>query len=125
VSLAEFAAYLSTIAVAGFEVIVAELPDTFDENDRVLRWMGHHVRIRPQHRSFSGAIDPLRVAMDVATCDKVIVADERVRYSVDALREISALLDGHEVVEPQDYFDPLPWWGGFDAGRMLMHRGIE
>ena len=63
--------------------------------------------------------------MDVATCDKVIVADERVRYSVDALREISALLDGHEVVEPQDYFDPLPWWGGFDAGRMLMHRGIE
>ena len=77
-SLTEFAAYLSTIAVAGFEVVVAELPDVFDENDRVLRWVGHHVRIRPQHRSFSGAIDPLRVAMDVATCDKVVVADERV-----------------------------------------------
>ena len=121
----EFAAYLSTIAAAGFEVILAELPDAFDENDRVLRWVGHHVRIRPQHRSFTGAIDPLRVAMDVATCDKVIVADERVRYSVNALHEINGLLDAHEVVEPQDYFDPLPWWGGIDAGRMLVHRGIE
>ena len=123
--LSEFAAYLSTIAVAGFEVIVAELPDAFDEHDRVLRWVCQHVRIRPQHRSFSGAIDPLRVAMDVASCDKVVAADERVRYSVRALHEINALLDAHEVVEPQDYFDPLPWWGGIDAGRMLMHRGIE
>src|SRR4029077_15548124 len=75
--LTEFAAYLTTIAVAGFEVIVAELPAAFEENDRGLRWVGHHVRTRPQHRSFSGAIDPLRVAMDVATCDKVVVADER------------------------------------------------
>jgi len=31
----------------------------------------------------------------------------------------------HEVVEPQDYFDPLPWWGGVDTGRMLVHRGID
>ena len=29
------------------------------------------------------------------------------------------------VVEPQDYFDPLPWWGGIDAGRMLVHRGVD
>ena len=123
--LTEFASYLSTISVAGFEVIVAELPDAFDENDRVLRWVGQHVRIRPQHRSFSGTIDPLHVAMNVASCDKVIVADERVRYSVDALHEINVLLDAHEVVEPQDYLDPLPWWGGIDAGRMLLHRGIE
>jgi hypothetical protein len=31
----------------------------------------------------------------------------------------------HEVVEPQDYLDPLPWWGGIEAGRILVHRGIE
>jgi hypothetical protein len=124
-SLTDLAAYLSTLAVAGFDVIVAELPDAFDDHDHVLRWVGHHVRIRPQHRSFSGWIDPLRVAMDVASCHKVIVADDRVRYSVNALREITALLDAHEVVQPQDYLDPLPWWGGIDAGRMLLHRGLD
>jgi hypothetical protein len=124
-SLTDFAAYLSTVAVAGLEVIVAELPETFDDNDQVLRWVGHHVRIRPQHRSLSGTIDPLRVAMDVASWDKVIVADERVRYGAGTLHQIQALLDAHEVVEPQDYFDPLPWWGGIDAGRMLVHRGVD
>jgi hypothetical protein len=34
------------------------------------------------------------------------------------------LLDLHEVVEPQDYFDPLPWWSGLEAGRILLRRGI-
>ena len=29
------------------------------------------------------------------------------------------------MVEPQDYFDPLPWWIGIEAGRMLVHRGVE
>jgi hypothetical protein len=35
------------------------------------------------------------------------------------------MLDAHEVVEAQDYLEPMPWWGGIDAGRMLVHRGID
>ena len=38
---------------------------------------------------------------------------------------VLAMLDAHDCVEPQDYFEPLPWWGGIEAGRMLVHRGIE
>jgi hypothetical protein len=48
-----------------------------------------------------------------------------VRYTPEAIGQLCDLLDMHEVVEPQDYLDPLPWWGGIEAGRILLHRGIE
>ena len=119
--LRELAAYLSNLAVSDFEVIVvdASLPPALEQNRRVLRWVGRHVIARPQH------LDPIRAAIDLASCEKVIVADAHVRYSDSALDEISMLLDVHEVVEPQDYFDPLPWWGGIEAGRMLVHRSLS
>src|SRR5207244_2024404 len=27
--------------------------------------------------------------------------------------------------EPQSYLDPLPWWGGLEAGSMLLRRGAS
>src|SRR5262249_18248648 len=84
-----------------------------------------HVAGGAGHRGFAGAIDPLRVAVDLASCDKVIVAQPAVRYDSKAIEELCARLDTHESVEPQDYLQPLPWWGGIEAGRILVHRAIE
>jgi len=125
--LRDLAAYLSTINLAGCEVIVVDSSPApvFEKNRRVLRWVSRHIAARPRHRSFSGAIDVIRTAIDVSTSDKVIVADENVRYDGTAVDSVCELLDFHEVVEPQDYFDPLPWWIGIEAGRMLVHRGVE
>ncbi|MEA2164930.1 MAG: hypothetical protein QOK37_3057 [Thermoanaerobaculia bacterium] len=123
----ELTSYLSDIGVAGCDVVVVDgsPEETFDENGKSLRWVGRHVAARPCHRSFSGAIDPIRAAIDFSNCDKVIVADQNVRYDDQAIGQICALLDHHEVVEPQDYFAPLPWWSGIEAGRMLVHRGVD
>lgn len=125
--LRELASYLSTIAIAGCDVIVADGSprEIFERNACVLRWVGRHVPVRPRHRSFGGTIDVVRTAVDVPGCEKIIVADDDVRYEADAIDSICELLDFHEVVEPQDYFHPLPWWSGIEAGRMLVHRGIE
>src|SRR5207253_8758085 len=70
-------------------------------------------------------LDLVRAAAEIARAEKIIIAREDVRYEVNDLHDMCALLDQHEVVEPQDYLDPLPWWGGIEAGRMLVHRGIE
>ncbi len=125
--LRELGAYLSTLAVSDFDVIVvdASFPPTLDCNRRVLRWVGRHILARPQHLGPLGTVDPIRAAVDLASCEKVIVADAHVRYSDKVLEEISMLLDLHEVVEPQDYLDPLPWWGGIEAGRILVHRSLS
>jgi hypothetical protein len=125
--LREFADYLSTLGVAKCEVVVVDdSPEhTFARHRRVLCWVARHVAARPRHRGVDGAVEPLRAALDLASCDKVVVAAPTVRYDAVALEEVSALLDYHEAVEPQDYLEPLPWWGAIDAGRMLVHRGIE
>jgi hypothetical protein len=125
--LRELATYLSTLAVAGCEVIVVDdsPAPVFESHRRVLRWVSRHISPRPRHHSFSGAIDVVRTAIDVSNCDKVIVAEENVRYDNAAVDSLCELLEIHEVVEPQDYFDPLPWWIGIEAGRMLVHRGVE
>ncbi|HEX9493998.1 MAG TPA: hypothetical protein VGA33_12095 [Thermoanaerobaculia bacterium] len=118
--LAELASYLSLLSISDFEIVTVDLSDgsMLEENRRVLRWLGRYVAARPQY------IDPIRAAIDLAACDKVIVADAHIRYSDEGIDRLCTLLNLHEVVEPQDYLDPLPWWGGIETGRMLLHRGI-
>lgn len=113
-----FSEYLSTLGVAGCEVIVLDSTEAFEEHCRVFRWVARHVAV-PE------PIDVVRTAADLASCEKIIIAGENVRYNIADLTEICALLDAHEVVEAQDYLEPMPWWGGIDAGRMLVHRGID
>lgn len=120
------ASYLSNLGVIGCEVIVVDGSprEIFEENRRVLRWVGRHIAPRPQHRHAPG-IDPVAAAVDFAAQEKIIVADEAVRYTASDVDQLCELLELHEVVVPQDYLDPLPWWGGIEAGRILVHRGIE
>jgi hypothetical protein len=119
--------YLSGLGVAGCDVVVLDLSPRprFELNGRILRWVGRHVAVRPEHCTPMGLLDRVNAAANVAACDKVIVASEDVRYTTDAIGRLCNLLNAHEVVEPQDYLEPLPWWGSIEAGRILLHRGIE
>lgn len=125
--LRELARYLSGLGIAGCEVVVLDPSSRlqFELNARVLRWVGRHVPVRPELRALNGAADVVRAAAALAGCEKVIVAAEDVRYTPEAITQICQLLETHEVVEPQDYLEPMPWWSGIEAGRILVHRGIE
>lgn len=125
--LRELGNYLSTLGVAGCDVVVLDPSPRvlFESNGRILRWVARHVAAGPEHCTPAGTLDRLRAAASVAACDKVIVASEDVRYTPAAIAQLTDLLESHEVVEPQDYLEPLPWWGSIDAGRILVHRGIE
>ena len=126
-ALRELAEYLSAIGLHEVDVVVLDGSPAaqFDETARVLRWVARHVAVKPEHRTATGTVDVVRTAIAVAGCEKVIVAAEDVRYTPEAIGQLCDLLDQHEVVEPQDYLDPLPWWGGIEAGRILVHRGVE
>lgn len=125
--LRELANYLSTLSVTGCDVVVLDPSSRmfFDLNSRILRWVARHVPVRAEHCTTAGTLDRLRAAASVAACEKVIVASEDVRYTPAAIGQLCDLLEKHEVVEPQDYLQPLPWWGSIEAGRILVHRGIE
>jgi hypothetical protein len=113
-----FAEYLSNLTVAGCEVIVLDATDDAEEHRRVFRWVARHLVVQEP-------LDVVRASAGVASCEKIIIADANVRYDIADLTELCAMLDAHEVVEAQDYLEPLPWWGGIDTGRMLVHRGID
>src|SRR5205809_6714795 len=73
--LREFAAYLSELGVAKCEVVILDgsSEHTFARHRRVLCWVGRHVAARPRYRNLAGAIDPLRVAVDPAPSENVLV----------------------------------------------------
>ena len=125
--LRELGNYLSTLGAAGLDVVILDASPCplFERNACVLRWVGRHVAVCPEHCTPMGLLDPVRAAVNVAACEKVIVAMDDVRYTTEAIARICEMLEAHEVVEPQDYLEPLPWWGSIEAGRILLHRGIE
>jgi hypothetical protein len=118
--LRSLAEYLSTLAVADCDVLVIDYSarELFEQHRAVLRWVSRHI-------SVSRKTDAVRAAVELSACEKVIVATEDVRYSHADVESMCELLEMHDVVEPQQYLDPLPWWGGIEAGRMLMDRGID
>lgn len=123
----DLANYLSTLGLAACDVVVIDRSrdEKFDEHARVLRWVARHVSVRNEHCAPSGPIDIIRAAALVSTCEKVIVAEQDVRYTDEAIGSMCQLLDRHEVVEPQDYLAPLSWWSGIEAGRILVHRAVD
>jgi hypothetical protein len=110
--------YLSTISLTGCEVLIIDNCSRaqFESRRRVLRWVGRHVM---------GALGLTMSAAELASCEKVIVAVADSRYTASEVEMICELLDHHEVVEPEEYVHPLPWWGGIDAARVLIHRGVD
>ena len=118
--------YLSTINHECDVVVVDAAGATvFADRERVLRWVARHVAVRAHHRFADGSIDIVHAASDFCGTEKVIVATCESRYSAAEVHALCEMLDRFEVVEPEEYVDPLPWWGGVDAGRLLLHRGIE
>jgi hypothetical protein len=105
------------------EVIVVDgsAPEVFVANDA--RWHNvHHVAPLPDLQTRNGKVRGVLTGLGLATNDRVIIADDDVRYDDAAIEAVTALLGGAEVVRPQNYFEPLPWHGLWDGGRSLLNR---
>jgi hypothetical protein len=117
--LRDLARYLSTLSFSGCEVVILDTgsPASFEERQRVLRWVGRHIAVDGQPL--------LHAAAEFASCEKVIMASASSRFMPAELMTICDLLERHELVQPEEYIAPLTWWGAIDAGRALLHRGVD
>jgi hypothetical protein len=124
---AALASYLSTLGGANCEVLILDDSPAaqFDSNGRVLRWVGRHLPVDARYRMADGSVDLLRAAVEMASAEKIIVASAETRCSVEDVISILSLLDQFEVIEPDDYVAATNWNGGIEAGRILLHRGLE
>jgi hypothetical protein len=122
----ELAEYLAGIASHCAELIVVDgsPPDVFAANAEA--WGGHLTHVPPAEEEswLMGKVSGVRTGLRLASRERVVVADDDVRYDPEALRRTSLLLDEHDLVRPQNYFSRLPWHARWDTARTLLNRSL-
>lgn len=94
--------------------------EVFEEHAR--SWGGQVRHLRPEERSTNGKVAGVMTGVRAARHDRVIIADDDVRYRRAELIRMLMLLENYDVVRPQNYFHPLPWHARWDTARSLFNR---
>ena len=122
---AELAAYLSWLAGRAQVIVVDGSPaDVFAAH--AFGWReslcAGLVHVVPDQETPMGKVGGVLTGLRLASHERVIIADDDVRYDDEALRRVAAALGPADVVRPQNYFDPMPWHALWDTGRTLLNR---
>lgn len=122
----ELAAYLAGIGPYCAEVIVVDGSpgEVFAANAKALASHVTHVPPAEDESWLMGKVSGVRTGLRLASHERVVIADDDVRYDPEALRRAAELLEGHDLVRPQNYFDRLPWHARWDTARTLLNRSL-
>jgi hypothetical protein len=118
------AAYLESIAPRCAEVIVVDGSPSEVFAANAAAW-GEHVRHVPpaaEESCLMGKVAGVRTGVRLASRERVVIADDDVRYDPAALQRTAELLDEHDLVRPQNFFSRLPWHARWDTARTLLNR---
>jgi hypothetical protein len=119
----ELTTYLHWLATQ-VEVVVVDgsAPDVHARHAAAWGGVVRHVRPAADLATPMGKVGGVLTGVRLASHERLIVADDDVRYDERALRRMARALDEFDVVRPQNYFVPLPWHARWDSGRMLLNR---
>jgi hypothetical protein len=120
----ELAAYLRGIRPEVAEILVVDgsPPPRFAVHAEALRGVARHLPPHPDLRFAMGKVNGVLTGVRECRRERIVIADDDVRYDPEALRRTAALLDEAELVRPQNYFDELPWHARWDTARTLLNR---
>lgn len=122
--LAALGSYFQSLARAGCEVLVIDgsPAEIFAENAAALKDSCRHEGVDPQFGYPNGKVNGVHTGVQRAACEKIVLADDDIRYTAASIAEVVRLLNQYEVVRPQNFLAPLPWWAKSEAARMLINR---
>jgi hypothetical protein len=120
----DFTAYLQWLSSVVREVIVVDdsLPQVFAAHASAWGNFVRHVAPEPSLATPMGKVGNVITGINLASCERLIIADDDVRYDRSSLSRLVAALDEVDVARPQNYFEPLPWHARWDTSRMLLNR---
>jgi hypothetical protein len=88
-------------------------------------WADHVRHIRPDGaRGLNGKVTGVVTGVVRARHERVVVADDDVRYDARTLTAVASRLDHADVVRPQCVFDPPVWHTRWDTARILVNRAV-
>jgi hypothetical protein len=122
--IAELASYLETIAAQVEEVLVVDgsPPPRFAAHAAALGPRVRHLAPHPDLRFAMGKVNGVITGVRESGHERVVIADDDVRYDPPALRRALELLERADLVRPQNHFRPLPWHARWDTARSLLNR---
>jgi hypothetical protein len=83
------------------------------------------IRHIPPHRpGLNGKARGVMTAFDVARRERIVLADDDVRYDEDSLNALLARLESADLVRPQNVYASYPWHAQWDTARMLVGRAF-
>jgi hypothetical protein len=121
---AELASYFRTLIEGGCDVLVVDGSPAPVFEQHAVRWRSL-VRHEAVDRSFgylNDKVNGIHTGVNLATTEKIILADDDIRFAAVEIGQVCDLLDRFEVVRPQNFLSPLPWWARMEAARMLVNR---
>ncbi len=119
--LTSYLRWLSSLA----EVIVVDgsTPPLFAVHHR--EWSRHVLHVPPDARpGRNGKVAGVHTGVRLARTERVVLADDDVRYDAAALAAVTGLLDEADLVGPQNVFIPVPWHAAWDMSRSLLNRAV-
>jgi hypothetical protein len=122
----ELGAYLRQIAGWCEVLVVDGSPEpAYAVHERAWGTIARHIRPDPRLDGRNGKVVGVITGMRATTSERVIIADDDVRYDPHTLRRVMARLDHADLVIPQNYFRPLPWHAAWDSARSLLNRALS
>src|SRR5947207_8328228 len=120
----DLADYFGTLKDAGCDVLVVDgsPAPVFEQHAATWRSLCRHAPVDRSFGYLNDKVNGIHTGVGLATTEKIILADDDIRYTPAEIDRVCELLENFEVVRPQNFLSPLPWWGRMDAARMLINR---
>ena len=119
----ELTEYLRWLSRQAEVVIVDDSPaPVFAAHRQAWSFVAHHLSPDPTLRTPMGKVGSVLTGIRRAGHERIIIADDDVRYDPSSLSRMAAALGEAEVIRPQNFFDPLPWHARLDTARTLLNR---
>ena len=125
--LTQMAADFDLVRAAGFEVVVADgsPPAAFERHAAAFAGRCRHIGLDRRWRYANGKVNGVLSGIAAARAERIVLADDDVAYDADALERLYRALEDADLVVPQNFFRPLPWWARIESGRILLNRACR
>jgi hypothetical protein len=120
----ELASYLRSLSGEVEEILVVDGSPSplFERHAEALQGVARHLPPHPDLDFAMGKVNGVITGVRESSRERIVLADDDVRYDPATLRRTVELLDAADLVRPQNYFDELPWHAHWDTARSLLNR---
>ena len=123
--LVEYVRWLGSIPDLEPIIVDGSPGEIFELHSRVFGPEVLHVRPRPDLDTPMGKVGGVLTGLGLASHERMIIADDDVRYDLGSMRDMNEALDTADVVRPQNYFSPVPIHAAWDTARVLLNRLLD